>query len=445
MHTPSQKRERPLLLNLNPLRLVVAETLTSGAAAAAPIKCRRILGALLLGTAALLASAACGGGEPPEAPVNQRYSYEASAIVLQWDESEDADYYRVYVADSAGPGCQLQDGTPEFCAELDGEVLFGWFEDRSEARYQRERNFYWVVACNDDGCSQIDSTNPAMAPPPTPQSLRAAPDGSSILIEWDPVSEATHYANLQACSAPVNCRSLVDVLHGDTYTYTPLPAQPFAVRVTERSSDSLIVQWPAVHERFHGRYEFRLSACNEAGCSRPSAADGSAVLSYTYVGEYLVHRRSERGQFELLESTGVRTEYADLDVRSDSVYYYKVEYCTDVECSAPSDETGGITESDGEVEIPSVPGGFRGEKIDVSGAGDDARVLWNTTEGATWYEVFQDSDETWPDAEVSAPQTSYRDSSPNRGLFGTYLTTSYRVRACNKAGCSELTELVTLD
>ena len=58
-------------------------------------------------------------------PTNQRYGHEGSAIVLQWDESEDADYYRVYVADSAEPGCQLQEGTPEFCAELDGEVLFG--------------------------------------------------------------------------------------------------------------------------------------------------------------------------------------------------------------------------------------------------------------------------------------------------------------------------------
>lgn len=280
-----------------------------------------------------------------------------------------------------------------------------------------------MVACNDNGCSAIDSANPALAPPPTPQNVRAALDGSSIQIDWDPVPEATHYANLQACNDAINCRVLVDIVHGETHAYSPSPSQPFGVRVTERSSDSLIVRWPAVHERFHGRYEFRLSACNEAGCSKPSPATAAGVVNYSYVGQYQVHRRSERGQFEAVESTATMTEYTDLDVRPDSVYFYKVQYCTDLECSALSDEKGGLTES----------------------AGDDARVLWNAADGATWYEVFQDSDATWPDAEVSAPQTSYRDSSPNRGPFGAYLTTSYRVRACNNAGCSALTEFVTLD
>ena len=273
---PKPETGTPLLVLIrNPFRLRVAGAVAPEAAPVGPVpplKCRRVLGALLLGAAALLAGAACGGGEPPDRPTNQRYGYETSAIVLQWNESEGSDFYRVYVADSAEPGCQLVSGVPESCVEIASEVPFGRFEDRSEGRYNRQRNYYWVAACNDRGCSEIDSTNPALAPPPSPQHLRAALDGSSILIDWDPVPDATHYGNLKACSNAVDCRLLVDVVHGESHAYTPPPPQPFAVRVTERDSDSLTLQWPAVHERFHGRYMFRLTACNEAGCSRPSAA-----------------------------------------------------------------------------------------------------------------------------------------------------------------------------
>ena len=175
------------------------------------------------------------------------------------------------------------------------------------------------------------------------------------------------------------------------------------------------------------------------------ASSGSGAVIYSFVGQYQLHRRTEQSQFELLETTSTRTEHVDADVRPDSIYFYKVQYCTDIECSTLSNESGGVTEAVGEVAVPQMPAGFRGEKIDVSGGGDDARVHWSGTEGATYYEVYQDSDATWPDAEISAPQSSYRDSSPNRGPFGTYLTTGYRVRACNKAGCSALTDFVKLD
>ena len=71
---------------------------------------------------------------------------------------------------------------------------------------------------------------------------------------------------------------------------------------------------------------------------------------------------------------------------------------------------------------------------------DDAGLTWDAVEGATYYEVYQDAD---LDAEVSAPLTSYRDYSPNE--FLGFDTTSYKVRACNKAGCSPFSEVVTLE
>ena len=60
--------------------------------------------------------------------------------------------------------------------------------------------------------------------------------------------------------------------------------------------------------------------------------------------------------------------------------------------------------------------------------------------GATYYEVYQGSGF---DAEISAPQAHYYDDSPN-SFFGAFETTSYKVMACNKAGCSAFSERVTV-
>ena len=84
---------------------------------------------LFVGPLLALVLAACGGS-PPETPSNQRYAFDDSAIVLRWDESEDAEFYKVYVSDSADPGCRLQSGEPESCVEVASQVSYGRFEDR---------------------------------------------------------------------------------------------------------------------------------------------------------------------------------------------------------------------------------------------------------------------------------------------------------------------------
>ena len=75
---------------------------------------------------------------------------------------------------------------------------------------------------------------------------------------------------------------------------------------------------------------------------------------------------------------------------------------------------------------------------------DDASVTWSAVPGGTYYEIYQGSDF---DAEISAPQTHYYDASPNSDfdiIEGGFQTTRYKARACNKAGCSEFSETVTV-
>ncbi len=142
------------------------------------------------------------------------------------------------------------------------------------------------------------------------------------------------------------------------------------------------------------------------------------------------------------------TELGRLDSRTlndhgldqDATYYYSAKGCNSVGCTGYSGEIGGVTESAGQVNVPSVPTGVRGRKVNLYARTDDARVTWSAAPGATYYEVYQGSRF---DAEISAPQTGYNDGSPN-SFFGAFEATSYKVRACNKAGCSAFSERVTV-
>ena len=129
----------------------------------------------------------------------------------------------------------------------------------------------------------------------------------------------------------------------------------------------------------------------------------------------------------------------------DATYYYSAKGCNSVGCTGYSGEIGGVTESAGQVDVPSIPTGVRGMKEVRFLAFDDASVTWSAAPGATYYEVYQGSDF---DAEISAPQTHYYDGSPNSSFFdvnrGGFQTTRYKARACNKAGCSAFSESVTV-
>ena len=109
----------------------------------------------------------------PESPANVRYALEGSAIRVSWDAVDGADYYNVYHDDFFASGCRLSgDGGPSFCEELATNVAETTYV---HADPDSAKNYYWVVACNGGGCSEIDAENPAMpigtgaTPTPSPQ------------------------------------------------------------------------------------------------------------------------------------------------------------------------------------------------------------------------------------------------------------------------------------
>ena len=95
----------------------------------------------------------------PAAPANVRYAFEGSAIRITWDPVGGADYYNVYHDDFFNDACSLdRNDNPRFCEELAASVGETSYVHASPDSLN---NYYWVVACNSGGCSEIDSDNPA--------------------------------------------------------------------------------------------------------------------------------------------------------------------------------------------------------------------------------------------------------------------------------------------
>lgn len=153
--------------------------------------------------------------------------------------------------------------------------------------------------------------------------------------------------------------------------------------------------------------------------------------STSLTGDYLLVNRN-------IPALDKVTVHVDGGLQSNTIYYYNAKICGNTDCSSFSAAWAGLTEAEGPVAVPPTPTSVRAEQVDIRLGTDDARVWWAPAPRATYYEVYQQDtghEEDRLDAEVSAPAASYYDSKPNSFLL-VMLTTRYRVRACNKAGCS---------
>ena len=139
----------------------------------------------------------------PGKPANTIYSWEGSEVRVSWDPVEGAEYYRVFHDDFFETGCTLQrDGSPKWCDELAARVVDTSYPHSSP---DPDKNFYWVVACNKEGCSRTEPELPAVqigdehqaatSPAPAPQRPSppptATPVATPVLATATPVPTAT--------------------------------------------------------------------------------------------------------------------------------------------------------------------------------------------------------------------------------------------------------------
>ena len=146
---------------------------------------------------------------------------------------------------------------------------------------------------------------------------------------------------------------------------------------------------------------------------------------------------AEDGQYAIMATAVTTLGLVDEGLHPDSIYYYLVRACNHLGCTEFSDDpVAGVTESEADVDVPAAPKDVRVVRKKVEVFPDRDVVTWTAVAGATFYEVYRAGDQL---AEVSAPLTVSSHTDLGRSFelsFGTY----YQVRACNKAGCSSLSQ-----
>ena len=133
----------------------------------------------------------------PESPAGVSAAWEGSAIEVRWDPVEGAEYYNVYYANT-GYFCSLDgEGNPSSCDELAANIVDTSYTHASPSTLFP--NHYWVAACSSEGCSAIDSANPATPgegpalQSPSNQRYAVLGGGSQVRVTWDEVDGADYY------------------------------------------------------------------------------------------------------------------------------------------------------------------------------------------------------------------------------------------------------------
>ena len=302
-----------------------------------------------------------------------------------------------------------------------------------------EKGTYYYYACvghvfgesnTENNCSALDEVAVGFTPgaPDAPAMARIRREGQKNTVSWTPAPSASHY-NLYNSRIPVELHAseLVSNIKGTSY---------------EQIDTSDLFE-----------YYYWIQACNDLGCSElywvgPPVRQGIVVIDRDEVSltirlfssGFSTHYALFRSDMadvgfsevdERIESTEEAVTYIDEGLMDDSTYFYRARSCNANGCSAFTHVAGGITEAIGPVDVPPPPEGVVAEEVDIPLGPNDGRVRWSATPRATYYEIFEDGQY---EATVSAPRTSYYDSSPNT-FFGSLIFTGYTVHACNKSGC----------
>jgi hypothetical protein len=302
-------------------------------------------------------------------------------------------------------------------------------------------NYYWVVACNSQGCSEVDSENRVVAHV-APTRGAGPPATLADAIALGSVSEVQRLVDAGADVNGFDCSGAPVLFAAISAGNTGI------VQVLLDGGASVESSREALRYAYSEEMQRLLLNAGAIPPFLPSVqvvdrSENSITIRVEGVATYYsFRRRSEPGSGEWvsLPPHNAGLSFHDTGLHPDTTFYYTAQACSSGGCSDASDTVGGVTEAAGQVDPPPSPTNVRGHKFDVSLGSDDAGASWELVAGATYYEVYQDSSF---DAEVSAPRTSYRDYSPNTS-FGAFYTTSYRVKACNKAGCSPLSEAVVV-
>ena len=270
---------------------------------------------------------------------NPQYAWDGSTIRVSWDPVDGADYYKIYHDDFFDFSCSLSmDGSPSFCEELAANVVgTSYLHENPNA----SENYYWVVACNSDGCSEIDSRYPAVMleasstgstntatprPPPvptptptqtpmpevkSPANVRYALDGSTIRISWDPVDGVDYYK----------------VYHDDISDPYCSLSRDGSPRFCEELAAN-VVGMSYLHENPSAVNNYWVVACNSGGCSEIDSRNPAAPIEPIPAGPANVTYA--------VEGSAIRVTWEAVPAAD----YYKVYYHEFIDSACTLDRVG---------------------------------------------------------------------------------------------------------
>ena len=356
-------------------------------------------------------------------PSNAAYIWNAGNVEISWDAVEGADYYRVYYDDFFSSGCRLSgSGNPSFCELLADNVTETTY---THATPHPQRNYYWVVACDNDGCSQIDGGNAAEyidTRPPAPTNVQYVWDSGATLVSWDSVEGADYY------------RIYYDDFFGSSCRLSSSGRASFCELLAYNVTDATYTHSsPDADDNYYW-----VVACTSGGCSdidnpaeyidiRPPAPtnvqyewDGSMIqLSWDAVDAADYYRiyyddffnsncwLSSSGSpsfCELLADNVTETSYTHSSPDVDDNYYWVVACnsggCSEIDSNNPAPMAGAATGPDLTVDTPTVSDGnpAAGASFTLSAT---VRNRGSAASAATTLHYYRSTDATITSADTS--------------------------------------------
>lgn len=278
---------------------------------------------------------------PPQVPggLSAGDGIHYDRIEVSWDSSTDSDEYRLYRSlSNSTAGSRLYAGTATHYNDSGAQ--------------QGTTYFYSVRACNANGCSDFSAQESGYRLQPTPDAPSPptglhASDGTHtdrVAVSWSNTSNADSYRLYRSTDTATTGAQIYE---GTTSRYDDLNAQTGTT------------------------YYYRVVACNQQGCSNPSAQDSGhrqtphptqsppknpadfmasdgtnddrVTLTWSSVADALSYKlfRSITSDAQGLEIYSANaTSFDDYKVEPGRTYYYSLKACNDHGCSETVKDSG---------------------------------------------------------------------------------------------------------
>ena len=356
----------------------------------------------------------------PSAPmVKIGNSATSGKPMLTWNAVEGATSYRIYRSTSRGSGYSLL-GTVTATSYTNTGAKAG------------TTYYYRVKACNDAGLSPYSNVVSGKAKSVTPKpSAPVVKIGNSStsgkpMLTWNAVSGATSYKVYRATSQK-GTYSLLGTVTATSYTNTGAKA-----------GTTYYYKVKAVNSAGESAYSNIVSGKAKAAPAAPSVTAGNSStgkprLTWKAVSgavSYRIYRSESRGTGYSLLGTTSSTSYVNTGAAAGKTYYYRVKA---VNRDGMASGYSNIVSGKATLPAPAL-------NIGLSVSSGKPMLAWDAVPGATSYRIYRSTSRgTGYSLLATTTSTSYVNTSAAKGT--TYY---YRVKACNAAGLSPYSNIVSV-